>query len=45
MSVLHIAYNQPITRIEIDEIRGVNSTYVMRKLLIKGLIEDILYLI
>ncbi len=36
-----IAYNQPITRIEIDEIRGVNSTYVMRKLLIKGLIEDI----
>lgn len=36
-----IAYNQPITRIEIDEIRGVNSSYVMRKLLIKGLIEDI----
>lgn len=36
-----IAYNQPITRIEIDEIRGVNSNYVIRKLLIKGLIEDI----
>ena len=36
-----IAYNQPITRIEIDEIRGVNSSYVMRKLLIKGLIENI----
>lgn len=36
-----IAYNQPITRIEIDEIRGVNSSYVIRKLLIKGLIEDI----
>ena len=36
-----IAYNQPITRIEIDEIRGVNSSYVMRKLMIKGLIEDI----
>ena len=36
-----IAYNQPITRIEIDEIRGVNSSYVIRKLMIKGLIEDI----
>lgn len=36
-----IAYNQPITRIEIDEIRGVNSSYVLRKLLIKGLIEDV----
>lgn len=36
-----IAYNQPITRVEIDEIRGVNSSYVLRKLLIKGLIEDV----
>lgn len=36
-----IAYNAPITRIEIDEIRGVNSSYVIRKLLLKGLIEDI----
>lgn len=35
-----IAYNGPITRIEIDEIRGVNSSYVIRKLLLKGLIED-----
>lgn len=34
-----IAYNAPITRIEIDEIRGVNSSYVIRKLLLKGLIE------
>lgn len=34
-----IAYNGPITRIEIDEIRGVNSSYVIRKLLLKGLIE------
>lgn len=34
-----IAYNGPITRIEIDEIRGVNSSYVVRKLLLKGLIE------
>lgn len=36
-----IAYNEPITRIEIDEIRGVNSSYIIRKLLIKGLIEDV----
>lgn len=36
-----IAYNGPITRVEIDEIRGVNSSYVIRKLLLKGLIEVI----
>ena len=35
-----IAYNGPITRIDIDEIRGVNSSYVVRKLLLKGLIEE-----
>lgn len=33
-----IAYNEPITRIQIDEIRGVSSVFVMRKLLIRGLI-------
>jgi segregation and condensation protein B len=36
-----IAYNGPITRIEIDEIRGVNSSYVIRRLLLKGLIEAV----
>ena len=36
-----IAYNAPITRIDIDNIRGVNSSYVLRKLLIKGLIEEV----
>lgn len=36
-----IAYNGPITRIDIDEIRGVNSSYVIRKLLLKGLIEEV----
>lgn len=36
-----IAYNEPITRIDIDNIRGVNSSYVVRKLLLKGLIEDV----
>ncbi len=36
-----IAYNAPITRAEIDNIRGVNSSYIIRKLLIRGLIEEI----
>ena len=36
-----IAYNAPLTRIDIDNIRGVNSSYVIRKLLLKGLIEEI----
>ena len=34
-----IAYNQPITRNQIDEIRGVSSTHILRKLLIKDLIQ------
>ena len=34
-----IAYNEPITRIEIDEIRGINSTYIVRKLLSRDLIK------
>ena len=38
-----IAYNGPITRTAIDEIRGVNSSYLIRKLLLKGLIEDVGY--
>ena len=36
-----IAYNEPITRIEIDEIRGVNSSYLVRKLLLKNLIQEV----
>ena len=35
-----IAYNEPITRNQIDEIRGVNSSYVLRKLSLKGLVEE-----
>lgn len=35
-----IAYKEPISRLEIDEIRGVNSGYVIRKLVLKGLIEE-----
>ena len=34
-----IAYKGPITRAEIDNIRGVNSSYILRNLLIRGLIE------
>lgn len=34
-----IAYNGPITRAEIDELRGVSSSYVLRKLLAQDLIE------
>ncbi len=34
-----IAYNEPITRVEIDEIRGVNSSHQVRKLVQKNMIE------
>lgn len=34
-----VVYRGPITRAEIDHIRGVNSTFTARNLLIKGLIE------
>lgn len=34
-----VLYNSPITRAEIDYIRGVNSTFIVRNLLIRGLIE------
>ena len=33
-----IAYNQPITRMQIEEIRGVNSSHVVRKLLMRDII-------
>lgn len=35
-----IAYNEPVTRIEIDEIRGVGSAQVVRKLVAKNLIKE-----
>lgn len=34
-----ILYRSPITRAEIDRIRGVNSSFILRNLLIRGLIE------
>lgn len=36
-----IAYNEPVTRIEIDEIRGVGSAQVVRKLVAKNLIKEV----
>jgi segregation and condensation protein B len=34
-----VAYKGPINRIEIDNIRGVNSSFILRSLLIRGLID------
>ena len=36
-----IAYNQPITRPQIDSVRGVNSDSVLKNLLFKGLIFEL----
>ncbi|KKW28614.1 MAG: Segregation and condensation protein B [Parcubacteria group bacterium GW2011_GWB1_52_7] len=42
MEVLSIiAYKGPLTRAEIEYIRGVNSSYSLRNLLLRGLIERI----
>lgn len=35
-----IAYNEPITRIKIDELRGVSSAQLVRKLVAKGFIKE-----
>lgn len=34
-----IAYKGPLTRVEIDYIRGVNSSFSIRNLLLRGLVE------
>lgn len=36
-----IAYNSPITRSQIDEIRGVDSSYQIRKLVYRNLIKEV----
>lgn len=36
-----VLYKGPLTRSEIDYIRGVNSTFILRNLLIRGLVEKI----
>ncbi|MBR6137798.1 MAG: SMC-Scp complex subunit ScpB [Bacilli bacterium] len=35
-----IAYNEPITRVQVDAIRGVDSTSTIRKLVAKGFIKE-----
>ena len=35
-----IAYRGPITKPEIEQIRGVNCSLILRNLLIRGLIEE-----
>ena len=34
-----ILYRGPVTRGEIDRVRGVNSSYILRNLMVRGLIE------
>jgi segregation and condensation protein B len=36
-----VAYRQPVTRPQVDAIRGVNSDGVMRSLLNKGLLQEV----
>ncbi len=36
-----VLYKGPISRSEIDHIRGVNSTFILRNLLIRGLVEKV----
>ena len=35
-----IAYNEPITRVQVDAIRGVGSSSIIRKLVAKGFIKE-----
>ena len=36
-----IAYNEPITRIQVDNLRGVGSVQMIRKLVAKGFIKEV----
>lgn len=36
-----VTYKQPLTRMDIEEIRGVNSEYLLRNLMIRGLIAEV----
>ena len=35
-----IVYNEPVTRLKVDEIRGVNSSQMIRKLVAIGLVKE-----
>ena len=36
-----IAYNEPVTRVQVDNLRGVGSTQIIRKLVAKGFIKEV----
>lgn len=36
-----IAYNEPITRIQVDEIRGISSSQMIRRLVAKNFIKEV----
>lgn len=36
-----IAYNEPVTRSMVDEIRGVSSAHIIRKLVFRNLVKDV----
>lgn len=36
-----VAYKGPLTRAEIDYVRGVNSSFILRSLLLRGLVERV----
>ena len=36
-----VAYNEPLTRVMVDEIRGVNSREMLHKLVAKGLVKEV----
>lgn len=36
-----IAYNEPVTRVQVDDIRGINSSQMIRNLVSKGFIENV----
>lgn len=40
-TVAIIAYHQPITRSEVDNLRGVSTSQIIRKLVAKGLIKEV----
>ena len=40
-TVAIIAYHQPITRAEIDNLRGVSTSNIIRKLVAKGLVKEV----
>lgn len=36
-----IAYNEPVTRLQVDETRGISSSHMIRKLVAKELVKDL----